>query len=656
MKIKHPAAVLFAVLFLLCALSLLVTAPLKLFASAEEDGADGGTVSGSITIDTTYWFQRIDVDIEVRKDKTFAVTEKLKVGFLYDGRNTGIIRDIQRISQTTRVIDGKQKTGQMYLARLSHVAVTIDGEPARVTQGYYRDGNFFSVKMQKQDESYFDATDQRNNTGYHDFVLSYVYDMSEDKAKGYDDFTFDVLGYAMAFTRTFTANITFPEGCDLSQTTFRTNRKAAWTPDGMGESVRIEDNTISLTAHPHSDNKGYTVQVLLPDGYFETAGRTHFWYYWLFFIASVGSMVAGLYFAIKYLPRKTVEPVEVVPPQGMKLMRVSALWNGEALEKDAPAVILDWAAKGYVSLEQDGKRHVILHKLNDCPLSATNGEYKYFKALFTDEKKKECDVFSTKALRRSHTRAADAKKRKLYRAVTDMKTEGDIPDPVKEGAHKAVVLLCVFSLLPVLFMLIYDAILQMSALAIFFFIFFAAGTAVNYINKLHAFQPLFLVFLISFPAPAVGKLLFASFMLYDYAFLYVISVIWWFAAYLLHFFMLRRSDEAALLLGRLKGFKRFLLKAELSRIRLLFDENPAWFSEILPYCFVMGISKKVEKRYSALGIPAPEWLNGCSVSSIGHCVSHGIGSVGGGGSSGGGGGGGGGSSGGGGGGGGSRGC
>ncbi len=69
----------------------------------------------------------------------------------------------------------------------------------------------------------------------------------------------------------------------------------------------------------------------------------------------------------------------------------------------------------------------------------------------------------------------------------------------------------------------------------------------------------------------------------------------------------------------------------------------------------MGISKKVEKRYKVLGITAPEWMNGSSVSSLGRCISHGIGSVGGG-SSGGGGGGHGGSSGGGGGGGGSRGC
>ena len=36
--------------------------------------------------------------------------------------------------------------------------------------------------------------------------------MSDDKFSGYDDFMFDVLVYAMAFTRKFHAVIEFPEG------------------------------------------------------------------------------------------------------------------------------------------------------------------------------------------------------------------------------------------------------------------------------------------------------------------------------------------------------------------------------------------------------------------------------------------------------------
>ncbi|MDE6412266.1 MAG: DUF2207 domain-containing protein, partial [Clostridia bacterium] len=184
-----------------------------------------------LTPDTNYWFEEIQVSIDVNEDKTFRVSEQYKVGFQKSGVNTGFIRDIQRISQTTRVVDGVKKSGQQYLAGLSDVNVTIDGKPAKVTQSYYDAGQFFSVKMQKQDESYFEATDTENKTGFHDFALSYVYDMSDDKISGYDDFTFDVLGYAMALTKKFSATVKFPTEIDSSFVSVRTNEKAAWTPD-----------------------------------------------------------------------------------------------------------------------------------------------------------------------------------------------------------------------------------------------------------------------------------------------------------------------------------------------------------------------------------------------------------------------------------------
>lgn len=618
----------------------------------------GGRVRANaeeLTPDNNYWFESIRTEIKVNRDKTYSVTERMTVGFRKGGINTGIIRDIQRASLTTRVIDGKEKKGRTYLANVGSVAVTVDGAAARVTQSYYDAGRFFSVKMQKQDASYFNATDEESGTGFHEFVLSYIYDASDDKLSGFDDFTFDVLGYAMAETIVFSAVVEFPVNTDLSSVSARTNEKAAWIP-AEGEGLTVVDNKVTMTACPNRRNMGYTLQVILPDRYFERT-LTHFWYYWMFAVPAVAAIAIGLVAALKYLPRKTVAPVEVAPPDNMSIMRVSALWHGESRVSDAPAVILQWAAKGYVELQQDGKRHIFVRKkISELPITESREENDYFNALFTGEDGTACDVFSTKQLRRSRTLGAETKKRKLGRAAEAMSIAGDSPDPVYKGRGIALCILFFSSLAPVLLMSIYDMILAKNALALFFFIFLAASTAINYPNKIGAFYFVPVIFLFVFPVPSLGQLLFASFRLYDYAFLYVVSVIWWAVAYLLHFFMLRRTPQANHDLGRLKGFRRFVLTAELPRIKLLFDENPDWFSSVLPYCFVMGISKKVEKRFCALGIAAPEWMNGGSVSSIGRSVSHGMRSCGGGGGRSGGGGGHGGSSGGGGGGGGSRGC
>lgn len=617
---------------------------------------------GDYYIDTNWWFERVDVQIDVRKDKTFAIREIIKVGFIRGGENTGIIRDIQRISLTTRVIDGKKESGERYLANLSDVEVTIDGKPAKVTQGYYSNGEFFSVKMQKADQSYFEATDQsaeekNEAAGYHDFALSYVYDMSEDKVSGYDDFTFDVLGYAMSFTRTFTAVVTFPEGTELSakNVTFRTNEKKPWLPSATsGEGYAFDGNQISLQAKPMSENKGYTVQVILPDGYFELSGGLYFWYYWLFFAAALAALAGiGVLFYL-YCPRKPVEQVELAPPKDIRVMRASAIWYGNARENDAAAVIAQWADDGYVKIVQDGKKDLILFKLKNISDSAEEEEKSYFNAVFPNNE--NGDVFSTKEMRKS-TNFLSKYNRSYYMhlALRGLTARANVPDPLKKGNGLAHFLMTVFALVPFLMTVIYCCILSLTALPLFFFVFITAGTIVGSLQARSFMTGIAYIFPVAFTALPCGVLYGLFYMSrYDYAGLFWLAIAIWALGLVLLHFLKRRTPEAERQLGLLRGFKRFILTAELDRIEMLFNEDPDYFSHIIPYCLMMKIGDKVMKRYSSLQLSMPDWMRNVSVVGF-SSFSRTLSSSSGGGSHGGGGGGGG-SSGGGGGGGGSRGC
>lgn len=652
-RLNLKIVTLFAIILLCVASAFAVSGS---FASVAEAG-----------VDDNYHFKKVDVNIVVNKDKTFNVTEILTVNFEKSGINRGIIRDIQRISKTTRIVDGKELSGDGYIAKLTDVYATFNGVEADFFQEYYGTANdFYSVYIRQPDGGYITAGDYQ-------LKLEYKYGMGDDKASGFDDFTFDVLGYAMAKTDEFCARIEFPEGTDLSNVTFRTNEKQAWTPNER-ESTLIENNVITVSAFP-SKGQGYTVQVILPDGYFN-AERTFYWYYVLIVIGGLAGVTSMLVFFFTGRNKKPLQTVEFYPPEGSSVMQFSSVWHIGAKSKDTGALILKWAGKGALSITQDGKRHVIL-KANVLAGKKTNGleaskrlavpkeecfdnilEERYFNTLFSGIGGLNF-TFSTREFKKRKQQSA---RKRLYSDTESLIKSGDNKPRVAEGVFKNVIAVTFLSVAPTVFYVIYLSILNFSAIPIVFLLFMVVGNLPMLFLKESK-----VIFLPIFPLAFYGITYTACNMIfgltaYDYMYLrYICPIIWFAGVFVLPWFIKKRTEKAQKIYGKILGFRRFILTAELPKIQLLFDENPFYFADILPYCLIMGISKKVQKRFSALSISLPDYIqDGVRLRVVCRSISHssnmarpsGV-SFGGGGSSGGGSGG---SSGGGGGGGGSRGC
>lgn len=581
----------------------------------------GGEVSHAYTVDDNYYFNRIDVEINVNRDKTFDICETLKVQFREDDINTGIIRHILRLSRTTRIVDGKKDVGRSYIAGLDNVEVTLDGEGARVTQSV--EGDFYDLKMQTP-HGYI-------SSGEHVFVLKYTYDMSDDiSPSGYDDFTFDVLGYAMAYTNAFSAKIIFPEGTDLSDVTFRTNDKKAWIPDsGNLESARIEGNVIRVGALPRAANRGYTVQVILPKGYFSQKLTYHSSYTTFAVLSLVSAVAVIVLFIISVVNRKIFAPVEYLPPSDMSIMEVSAVWHKGARYKDIGALVLQWAAKGLVSIEFDGRRNVRV--IPDPSLNSPEGrerlekELKYdelnlFNALMHDST--GYWTFSTSQFKKLGN--VFVSKQAVYDASEKIVENADVSKPPKVTKGALMRLIPIASLIPTFAMMFYYCALSSFdiILAVICMIFALSGTfAGTEFNKNK------IVALILFPLVfcSTAYVIFMEFVLsaYDYAYLLYIAPAWWAVCLFVlpHFVKGIRSKNSKEDYRRLYGFRNYLLLTELDRIRLVFDENPDFFAEVLPYCVVMGISKKVQKRFAALEIKVPPYLGDVAYASrIGSCI------------------------------------
>ena len=701
-KSKKLFAVILSVTVLLLAL-------ICVFFNGSTSSSDVAYAASSSAVDTNFRFTQIDVEIDVGKDKVYSVKETLKTYFARSDINRGIIRDIQHQTTTTRYIDGRKVKGKSFIAKLGSVKASLDGGSVRLDVEDSADA--YSVYMRKPN-GYIDE-------GEHTFVLEYTYDMSDDKMVGYDDFIFDVLGYEMNETKLFNATITFPENIPADKVSVRTNNEGhssihKWEPyeDGDApESLQIEGNTIRMTAYPYAANKGYTVQVILPNGYFSAAAVTFYWYYIFVIIAAVTGFALALTFFLRFtLQGKTLEVVEYYPPEGLSVMEFSSIWHRGARGKDSAALILKWANLGLLTIERDGDKHLVLrptqvYDLNSFYINSTKPQKgDVFSELFDeeDEIEKPKGVATTIQYLKSDAKYFDNiaektfyfrlfsgvggegifstrifkdtsrhNKSVLYEDIEELKKRGEDKKNLQGKAEDVRTALPFIGLIPTLAIVIYYSILSGQFFPLFFFIFMAAGTFVGVMWRKTPQVFLMIIFPVVFYGVIYGVFagLFAL-TAYDYAYLlWIAPAIWAACVFVLPFFVKgRRTGEAQKTYGRLKGFENFLLKAELPRIQLLFDENPEYFSDILAWCVIMGISDKVQKRFASLNFTVPAYIrDGIDVrwvcSCMHHChfygspISHSSSSSHGGGYSfGGGGGGHGGSSGGGGGGGGSRGC
>lgn len=590
-------------------------------------------------LDKNFKFAQIDVEIEVGKDKVYTVKETLKTVFFRSDTNRGIIRDIQHETTTTRYINGKKVKGKSFFTKLDNVKASFEG--SSIQTPIEVNSEMYSIYLRKPN-GYIEGREEP-----YTFVLEYTYDMSDDKVSGYDDFVFDVLGYEMNKTELFNATIIFPDEISANKVSVRTNEEGRswvydWEPD-EGESLKIEGNVIKIAAQPYAKDKGYTVQVILPNGYFSEASVTFYWYYVIFAImAALGLAVAAALF-LKYCGQgKTVEVIEYYPPEELTVMAFSSIWHRGARAKDSAALILKWANLGLLTIEQDGPKHLILRptglykvEKEEIQLQAdgtttvqyTEADKKYFdnaaeKAFFArifsgiggD------GVFSTRLFKD----ASQQSKILLAEDVETLVKSGGDDKNLHGKVGKVRMAIPFLGLIPTLAIVIYYSILTAQFFPLFFFIFMAAGT---FVGTQWLKTPQVLVMII-FPVFFYGMIygVFAGMFTltaYDYAYLlWIAPIIWAACMFVLPFFVKdKRSGEAQRMYGRLKGFKNFLLKAELPRIQLLFDENPEYFSDILAPCMIMGISDKVQKRFATLSFTTPAYMqNGVNERWVRRCM------------------------------------
>ncbi|OIO66171.1 MAG: hypothetical protein CO186_00405 [Zetaproteobacteria bacterium CG_4_9_14_3_um_filter_49_83] len=81
--------------------------------------------------------------------------------------------------------------------------------------------------------------------------------------------------------------------------------------------------------------------------------------------------------------------------------------------------------------------------------------------------------------------------------------------------------------------------------------------------------------------------------------------------------MPQRTLAGARVLRELLGFREFMQRAELPRLRLFLREDPNYFEQTLPFAVLFGLVDEWSKRFEDL-TPMPQWYSGNHFSHLGH--------------------------------------
>ena len=67
--------------------------------------------------------------------------------------------------------------------------------------------------------------------------------------------------------------------------------------------------------------------------------------------------------------------------------------------------------------------------------------------------------------------------------------------------------------------------------------------------------------------------------------------------------MVKRTKYGEVVSSKVKGFREFLETVEKEKLESLVEQNPNYFYDILPYTFVLNISKKWIEKFQDIKIP-----------------------------------------------------
>lgn len=524
-----------------------------------------------------YTTDSYNVNVKVNENNSYQVEENIHVDF--NESKHGIYRYIP--------LNGPRGT------------TAIEIEDVKVDKwmyDHYEEGDFYMVQIGDPDIFV---------KGPQSYKIQYTMSIYDDKNTSSDMLYIDVLPTDWETAIESTAiNITMPKDIDSSKLQITAS---CYGDNTVHENVNYSydkgSRTIHISGHDLPLGTGITVYCPLPEGYWQNQMNND----WAYPISMLLIFLTAALIAVLWLglgrDRKFVETVEFRPPDGITPAEAGYLLDNSVDEKDMISMVVYYADKGYLSINEYEEKKFSLTKLKDIDIDEPSFSVNLFNAFF-----KKGNTVKLDDLDEDFALSFEAAQELLKEKYSG---ENSVFEPGSSiGFIFSYLLFAGANVLYTKLLSLYSPNSFNSLLGFLpaVALMIAVPLLYIYVNSKYTSSGKGLLFAGSvFATLGIGA---ATFITYTAtsslmsSLLYIATAI---VAVVSMAFMAQRTEANAKFIGRLTGFRNFIEKAELDRIKMLAEENPSYFFSILPYAYVFGLTDTWIEKFENIPLDTPGW-------------------------------------------------
>ncbi|MBN2627461.1 MAG: DUF2207 domain-containing protein, partial [Spirochaetales bacterium] len=541
--------------------------------------------------DEAFVIDNYKVEMTAGLDNAYDVTETLDMDFSADRH--GIIRDIP---------------------------LSFDGMPVNISKIQVK-GYDSKVDFGRENVSIRIGSADTYVNGKVQYVISYRYSVGKDNLPEMDEFNHNVIGLQWdTVIKNAEFRITLPQAFDETRLNCTSGPYGSTDNTGVAWSV---DGTVVTghTTRPLNNYEGLTVALPLPEGYWSEAKELRPQGSFVFMILgyplyAVVVLLAFFLWFTKGRDNQVFPTVQFDPPEGLTPAEIGYVIDGSVDNKDVTSLIIYWAQKGYLAIEterdkKDRTSGLEMVKLADPDPDSRSYEKKIFKELFAAG---TGDRVSTKDLTNRFYKTVQWGTVNITKWFTESKERAIYAKNTGGPAFLAGLMgfLSFFMILLEAFhgiqgkgpMTILAAVL--SAVIMVFYMIVGRGINNKGRDGSGALGVGIVLSLVFTGGLGVLSVLFWKIVLYKY----LAAAAAAFLCALFAALMSKRTPHGDELLGKVLGFREFIKEAEKDKLETLFESNPSYFYDILPYAMVLGLSSKWSSHFEGIAVEPPSWYRG----------------------------------------------